>query len=179
MAIKKEERKTIERSGTVKSKSEVRAKGIALTSGSVVVKTVTIKSKDIDLIIPKTINPSWMVAFLKSKEFSPYYFSTLKNIYTSSDRVLSNILNITPKTLNKYTKDVSSVKTSTKEHVIMLLSLMKHGIDVFGTKEDFDEWLNKPNLFLDNNTPLSYLDTNNGIRFIDNRLTAMEYGDNI
>jgi uncharacterized protein (DUF2384 family) len=60
-----------------------------------------------------------------------------------------------------------------------LLSLMQHGIEVFGSKSDFDQWLATENFFLDGKEPNSFLNTIAGVRFIDDRLTAMEYGDNV
>jgi uncharacterized protein (DUF2384 family) len=56
---------------------------------------------------------------------------------------------------------------------------MKHGIHVFGTAAAFEEWLNKGNFYFDNKLPVSFLNTITGIKFIDDRLTAMEYGDNV
>jgi len=66
-----------------------------------------------------------------------------------------------------------------QEHVIMLLSLMKHGISVFGDTDTFSRWLERPNFFFDEKSPCYYLDTISGIKLIDDRLTSMEYGDNI
>jgi uncharacterized protein (DUF2384 family) len=60
-----------------------------------------------------------------------------------------------------------------------LISLYEHGIDVFDTKENFDEWLLSENKLLDNKAPKDFLNTVTGIKFIDTRLTAIEYGDNV
>ena len=62
---------------------------------------------------------------------------------------------------------------------MLLISLLEHGIDVFDTTENFDKWLLTENFYLDNNPPKDFLDTITGIKFIDDRLTAMEYGDNV
>jgi uncharacterized protein (DUF2384 family) len=53
-----------------------------------------------------------------------------------------------------------------------------HGIEVFGTKEKFEQWLNTENFFFDKKSPVSFLNTVTGIRFVNDRLTAIEYGDN-
>jgi uncharacterized protein (DUF2384 family) len=71
------------------------------------------------------------------------------------------------------------LKENLKEHIILLLSLIKHGTQVFGSKDGFDQWLTTGNFFLDSKTPVTFLNTVTGIRFIDERLTAMEYGDNV
>ena len=71
------------------------------------------------------------------------------------------------------------MKPYLQEHVFILLSLFKHGIEFFGTSGKFGEWLQKENYFFDNDKPINFLDTISGIRFTDSRLTAMEYGDNV
>ena len=48
-----------------------------------------------------------------------------------------------------------------------------------GQQEDFNEWLNTPNVFLENKKPISFLNTISGGKFIDSRLTGIQYGDNI
>lgn len=58
-------------------------------------------------------------------------------------------------------------------------SLIKHGKKVFGSKPKFEEWLQSRNFFFDGKPPIEFLSTVRGIRFIDDRLTGMEYGDNV
>ena len=65
-----------------------------------------------------------------------------------------------------------------KEHILLLLSLIKQGIQVFGTTQEFEQWLNTKNFYFDSKNPIVYLNTVTGIRFVGDRLTAMEYGDN-
>jgi uncharacterized protein (DUF2384 family) len=66
-----------------------------------------------------------------------------------------------------------------KEQVLLLLSLIKHGVEVFGSVKEFDNWLNAENFYFDNKSPVTFLNTITGMKFIDDRLTAMEYGDNV
>lgn len=108
------------------------------------------------------------------------YISILDRVVGLSDSVLSKWLNITPRTLRNYKKNSTPVlKANIKEHIILILSLYKHGIGVFGSKDDFEEWLSKKNYLLDGRVPIDFLDTVSGIKFIDNRLTAMEFGENV
>jgi uncharacterized protein (DUF2384 family) len=66
-----------------------------------------------------------------------------------------------------------------KERVVHILVLLKHGLFVFETPEALRKWLRTPNFMLEKRPPLYYLDTITGIMFINDRLTAMEYGDNV
>jgi uncharacterized protein (DUF2384 family) len=82
------------------------------------------------------------------------------------------------------------VKVNVKEQVLLLLSLIKHGVEIFGSMKEFESWLNQENFYFDNKSPVSFLNTITGspvsflntitgIKFIDDRLTAMQYGDNV
>lgn len=52
-----------------------------------------------------------------------------------------------------------------------------HGIEVFGSIEKFNKWLETPNVYFDYKPPLEFLENENGINFIEMKLTNIEYGD--
>ena len=117
--------------------------------------------------------------FVKNEDVDVQYLNHLKAVSSFSDEVIANWLDISVKTLRNYRKVGSEIKESQKEHLVMLLSLYQHGISVFGSAAHFDKWLDTDNYFFDNRAPKDFLDTSSGIRFTDDRLTAMEYGDNV
>ena len=129
--------------------------------------------------IPVTANPSWVIGYLNDGEFDTRHVNALKKISGANNNVLSEILGVTPKTFNAYSKDISKLKIDTKEHILLLLSLLKKGSEVFDGQGEFNEWLNSPNVFFDNKPPVEFLNTISGIKFVDSRLVAMEYGDNV
>lgn len=129
--------------------------------------------------IPKELRASWVVSYLSTDKFTPRHVKILRTKTNAGDKRLSSILSIAPKTFVSYTKDVSKIKIDTKEHILLLISLLKHGADVFGSEDGFNNWLDTKNVFLDNKNPLDLLNTISGIRFVDDRLVAMEYGDNV
>ena len=129
--------------------------------------------------IPEISNFTKVLFFIRENNVNWNYFNYLKEITTLNDEIIANWLNITSKTLRAYRKPESMSKDNIKEHLIVLISLYEHGIDVFETKENFDKWLLSDNYFLDNKSPKDFLDTITGIKFIDDRLTAIEYGDTI
>lgn len=138
-----------------------------------------ISERNVYKTIPPILEPSWVVNYLEKGKFTPIHVRLLRAKTGASDKVLSSILNIAPKTLVSYTKDVSRTKLDTKEHILMLISLLKHGGEVFGTEENFGQWLDSKNVFLDNRKPMDFLSTISGIKMIDDRVTAIEYGDNV
>ena len=129
--------------------------------------------------IPEISNFTKVLFYLRQNNINWTYFNYLKEITTLNDEIISGWLNINSKTLRAYRKPESNSKENIKEHLVLLISLYEHGIDVFGSKEDFDKWLLSENYFLDNKPPEEFLDTITGIKFIDDRLTAIEYGDNV
>ena len=105
--------------------------------------------------------------------------SRLKKRSANTDDVIAAWLNISVRTLRNYRKPENQIKDNIKEHALLLMSLFVHGIDVFGDAEKFNEWLGAENFFLDGQSPSSLLRTVSGIRFVNDRLQAMEYGDNV
>ena len=140
---------------------------------------MVLAEKDIFKSIPIELDPSWVVNFLEKNKFNSGHVRVLRAKANTSDKILSSLLNLAPKTFVSYTKDISKTKVDTKEHILMLISLLRHGSEVFGSEEGFSHWLDSKNVFLDNRKPIEFLNTISGIRMIDDRLVAIEYGDNI
>ncbi len=129
--------------------------------------------------VPRRINDSEILGLLYSSTINWKHVNALKMFTAFNDEVLSNWLNVSVKTFREYKKPESTVKENVKEQVFLLLTLMKHGAEVFGSVAAFESWLNRENFFFDDKKPASLISTITGIKFIDDRLTAMEYGDNV
>ena len=129
--------------------------------------------------IPSISNYSDVFFYIRNHDIDWNYLNYLKELTTFSDEVISDWLNISVKTLRTYRKPETKFKDNLKEHIVLIVSLYEHGTTVFDDKEHFDQWLNTKNVFFDGNEPKIYLDTIMGIKFIDDRLTALEYGDNV
>ncbi|MFD2937321.1 antitoxin Xre/MbcA/ParS toxin-binding domain-containing protein [Spirosoma flavum] len=129
--------------------------------------------------VPGHINDSEILSFLYTKDINWQYVNAIKTLTDFNDDIISDWLNISVKTFREYKKPQNTFKENVKEQVLLLLSLIKHGIGVFGSVKEFDQWLNRKNFYFDNKSPNSYLNTVTGVKFVDDRLTAMEYGDNV
>ncbi|MBN2885073.1 DUF2384 domain-containing protein [Patescibacteria group bacterium] len=129
--------------------------------------------------IPDSISDSEVLYWLKSKEINWSYMKMFKDYSSRRDEVISNMLNISVRTLRNYKKPENKFKNNIKEQLLLLLSLYKHGNEVFGSSEEFNNWLNSENFYFDGVAPVTFLNTITGIRFTEDRLTAMEYGDNV
>lgn len=106
------------------------------------------------------------------------YFNLLKSVTKLDDKEISEWLSINEKTYRSYKKPQKITKAPLLEHAIMIISLFKHGIEIFGSSEQFKKWLDTNNFYFDNKSPGIFMDTATGIKFIDDRLTGIEYGDN-
>ncbi len=129
--------------------------------------------------VPGHINDSEILSFLYSREVNWQHVNAIKTLTDFNDTIISDWLNVSVKTFREYKKPPTTFKENVKEQVLLLLALIKHGIAVFGSVKEFDQWLNGSNFYFDNKSPNAYLNTVTGLRFVDDRLTAMEYGDNV
>jgi uncharacterized protein (DUF2384 family) len=128
--------------------------------------------------IPSRVDTNVTLGLIKTGKVGPQHLQAIKLLTLFNDEKISDWLDISVKTFRSYKKPDSVIKARIKEQAVMTLSLIKHGIEVFGTKESFSIWLEKENFFFDKKAPIEFMDTNSGIKFIDDRLTGLEYGDN-
>ncbi|HRP90286.1 MAG TPA: DUF2384 domain-containing protein [Edaphocola sp.] len=141
--------------------------------------TTAAKYKSIMEEIPVVDDPGSVYFYLSKTNINNTYIDLIDELTSINDTTIAHWLNITPRTLRNYRAKDATLKDNTKEHIVSILALFKHGIHTFGSVKPFEKWLSTPNFFLDEKAPSDFLDTISGIRFIDNRLTAMEYGENV
>nr|WP_294861151.1 MbcA/ParS/Xre antitoxin family protein [uncultured Fluviicola sp.] len=142
---------------------------------------MTLAEKGIYKTIPSRIDQSQILNILyhiSNEGKSKLYFIALKSISEEDDKEISDWLGMTEKTYRNYRNEDRAVKSNLMEHLVMLISLFKHGIEVFGTSHQFKKWLTTSNFYFGNKEPENYIDTVSGIKFIDDRLTGIEFGDN-
>lgn len=140
----------------------------------------TKEQKGIISEIPSVGDDSAVYFYTSDSKSDAVLVSILEKLSSMSDPVLSRWLNITPRTFRNYKTNPDLVlKENTREHIILIISLYKHGVEVFGDVQNFESWLSKKNRLLDQKAPLEFLETGSGIKFIDNRLTAIEFGENV
>ena len=125
------------------------------------------------------ISDSDVLSYLQTNDVNWKYINSIKALTGFNDEVISEWLNISVRTFRSYRQPENKFKENIKEHILLLLSLLKHGLKIFGSPKALDQWLNTKNVFFDNRIPNVYLSTVTGIRFVDDRFTAMEYGDNV
>ena len=116
---------------------------------------------------------------LRTESKTKDYLNAIKTISDANDKTISTWLDINEKTLRHYKQSDAQINGNTKEHILYLLRLMTMGNRIFGSGEEFGRWLDTPNFIFNDEKPTGFLNTITGLRFVIDRLTAMEYGDNV
>jgi len=129
--------------------------------------------------VPGHLSDAEILNYLYMKEITWKHVNAIRDLTAFKDDAVSDWLNISVRTLRDYCKPRSTFKDNFKEQVLLILALIKHGKTVFGSKEAFDTWLMTENFYFDNKKPETFMNTVTGLRFIDDRLTAIQYGDNV
>lgn len=88
---------------------------------------------------------------------------------------IATVLHISERTLQRYTPS-TLVKTDHADRAIALARLYERGAAVLGSSKTFDIWMRSPNHALNNEIPLSLLDTSIGFDLILQILGRIEYG---
>ena len=107
------------------------------------------------------------------------YLKGIKKLTRFKDEKIAGWLHISPRTMRSYNSTKKVFDKKLKEQVVMLRAVFEKGRTVLGSAEAFDKWLDSSNFFFDGKKPISFLDTTSGMRYIFDRLTSMEYGDNV
>ena len=104
------------------------------------------------------------------------FSNLLKNSGLTIKILAENIFEITPKTFIKYKNTSSKIPSRIAELALELNNLYQTGNDVFRNKDNFNLWLNKDNMFFNNQKPALFLNTSTGIRLIFEQLKRIEFG---
>lgn len=103
------------------------------------------------------------------------FLNNLTNRLSLNLQEIGEILHVSLRTLQRYAPS-KVLDSDASAKVLNLAALQSHGIEVFGSEKDFNEWLRSEIPYLGNKTPLSYLDTPFGFTLIDQTLGRIEHG---
>ena len=103
-------------------------------------------------------------------------FSTIANQSLFNLNEWSEFLHLSERTMQRYKKEDAIFDVIHSERIIQLTLLFKFGIDVFGTKEKFNIWIESKSIALGNVIPKDLLDNSFGIDLIRKELGRIEHG---
>ena len=103
-------------------------------------------------------------------------FTKLANISPFSSLEWSNYLHLSERTMQRYKKEKKNFDSLQSERILQIALLNKLGLEVFGTQEKYNYWLETDNLALGKIKPKELLDNSFGISLLKDELTRIEYG---
>lgn len=118
---------------------------------------------DMDIIemSKEGVTKSALMEFIRYLNFSPDQFADL--------------LPITLRTIQRYSNE-KTFSPNISEHIILLVILVKQGIEVFGSLEGFVSWFNEPSQALGGRRPCDLVCFKVGTQMVKDELSRIEYG---
>ena len=105
------------------------------------------------------------------------YVLMILKYYNFKKDFIAEMLNLSTKTLDRYTQENRKLNPNDSELIIKLILLYKKGLEIFGDQESFVDWLNKTAFGLGNLKPVEIINTSEGIDLIIEELGRIEFGD--
>lgn len=103
-------------------------------------------------------------------------FTTLASISPFTSGEWSKYLHLSERTMQRYKKEKKKFESLQSERILQIALLNKLGIDVFGSQERYNRWLETDNMALGKIKPKDLLDSSFGIDFLKDELVRIEYG---
>ena len=89
----------------------------------------------------------------------------------------ADLLDVSYKTVARYQKEKKKLSPLQSEYILKTIVLFNKGNQVFGDKEGFNRWLDKPSFGLGNRIPRTFITTVGGINFVIEELNRIAHGD--
>jgi len=91
------------------------------------------------------------------------------------NKSLAAILHLSSRTISNYHQNQQTLEPVQGEHLLKLIALYDKGIEIFGSIDEFNYWLNK-SFWNSTEKPLDWLITPGGIGLVMQELDQLAYG---
>ena len=91
-------------------------------------------------------------------------------------KTLAKVVGISDRTLSRRLAHASKLSAEESDRTVRLARVMANAIEVFGNREKAAHWMQTPNMVMNGQTPLSLLDTDTGVRWVETILGRIGYG---
>lgn len=91
-------------------------------------------------------------------------------------KALAKVVGISGRTLSRRLAHSARLSAEESDRTVRLARIVALATDTLGTREKASRWLQSPNRVLEDQTPLSLLDTDSGVRAVETILGRIEYG---
>ena len=124
-------------------------------------------------------NATDIISLIHSGKITAETIDELLCLSRLSNKEVARLLGLSTRTFDRIRKAAKErLSDAIQERIIVLMALYQQGHRVFKSREAFDAWLRQENTHLGGKQPYEYLSFFAGIRFVHNRLYAMELGYN-
>jgi len=110
------------------------------------------------------------------QDFTYKDFKKIADVIPFTQKEWSDVLHISERTLQRYSKDNSSFSFSVTDRILQIHKVFKKGIEVFGSSEKFISWLRNNPSMLEGNLSFQSLGNFEGINRVLTQLSRIEYG---
>jgi putative toxin-antitoxin system antitoxin component (TIGR02293 family) len=101
--------------------------------------------------------------------------TALSELLQVSKGEMYSLLHITPRTAQRITRS-ERLDVDKSDRIVQLMKIHTRCMEVFEDREKATRWLKTSNFALGDQTPLSLLDTTEGVELVADTLTRIEYG---
>lgn len=109
------------------------------------------------------------------KGVRPGVFYSFANVAKLPEKSLASLLHLHPRTISNYKSRRRYLNPVESEHLLKLIVLFTKGEELFGSIDEFNQWLHKP-YWNTKETPMSWLNTPGGVDLITEELDRLAHG---
>ena len=103
-------------------------------------------------------------------------FAMLYEMAPYSLQEWGGMLGLSDRSLQRYHKSEGRFSMAVSEKLLMIAHLFNRGTEVFGSRERYFSWMNKPSAALNHNRPNDLLDSMFGLQLLLDELGRIEHG---
>ncbi len=115
------------------------------------------------------------IVYTARKGVNPGIFYAFSDTANISEKNLAALLHVHPRTISNYREKQKSLNPVEGEHLLKLIYLFITGEEIFGSIEQFSQWINSPG-WQDREKPMDWLDTPGGVDLVLEELSRLSYG---
>lgn len=102
-------------------------------------------------------------------------FYDFANTIKMHNKYLASILHLSPRTVSNYRINQQTLEPVQGEHLLKLIALYNKGVEIFGSLDEFNYWLEKP-FWNETEKPIDWLVTPGGVDLVIQELDLLGYG---
>ncbi|HSU29109.1 MAG TPA: antitoxin Xre-like helix-turn-helix domain-containing protein [Chitinophagaceae bacterium] len=115
------------------------------------------------------------IVYAARKGVLPRIFYSFAEIIKVSEKNLAALLHMHPRTISNYKEQQKHLNPVESEHLLKLIYLYANGEEIFGSIDEFNQWLEKPR-WNNQETPMDWLNTPGGVDLVSEEVNRLAHG---